>query len=202
MYVVHTIRDTVGVAPSNLKGKAKDSIEAALKQHYEGIIDKELGVIVCIDNVRDIGPGLVAPLEGSAYHEVTFDAVAFVPELNETIEGEVTEITESGAFVRLGPLEGLLHASQVMDEYISFDPKTPALVGKETDRQLKVGDVVRAKIVTASIKGTVADTKIALTMRQPFLGKLEWIDAERRGEKPEKKAPRGPPRKKPKREPR
>jgi len=188
MYVIHSVRDTVGVEPSKMKEDARGSILATLRERYEGLIDKDLGVIICIDNVRDLGPGMVAPMSGAAFYDTTFDITAYKPELNELVEGEVSEITEFGAFVRVGPLEGLLHVSQVMDEFISFDPKGPSLVGKESGRMLKAGDSVRARIVTASIRGSVSDTKIALTMRQPFLGKPEWVEAgiTAGGERPKK----------------
>lgn len=61
--------------------------------------------------------------DGAAYHEVTFNALFFKPELQEVVEGEVIEITEFGAFVRIGPMDGLAHVSQVTDDYITYDAK-------------------------------------------------------------------------------
>ena len=46
-------------------------------------------------------------------------------------------------------------------------------MAKESNRVLKEGDKVRARIVTISKKKD--GTKIGLTLRQPGLGKLEWI---------------------------
>jgi len=37
------------------------------------------------------------------------------------IEGEVVEIADFGAFIRVGPIDALLHVSQLMDDYISYD---------------------------------------------------------------------------------
>jgi len=50
--------------------------------------------------------------------------------------------------------------------------------GKESKRSLKMGDKVRARIVTISKKSTLLDTKIGLTMRQPALGNLGWLEAD------------------------
>ena len=50
------------------------------------------------------------------------------------------------------------------------------LVGKESKRELRVGDKVRARVVTISLNEiSPRESKIGLTMRQPGLGKHEWI---------------------------
>ena len=97
--------------------------------------------------------------------------------LNEmAIEGVVDQITEYGAFIRFGPLDGLLHVSQVQDDHINTDVGNQRLIGKESKRELRVGDKVRARVVTISINEiSPRESKIGLTMRQPGLGKHEWI---------------------------
>jgi DNA-directed RNA polymerase subunit E' len=77
----------------------------------------------------------------------------------------------------------LLHISQITDEYISYDEKGVKLNTKETNRTLGEGDKVRARIVAISLnEKDPGDSKIGLTMRQPGLGKLEWIEEEREKE--------------------
>ena len=44
-------------------------------------------------------------------------------------------------FVELGPIEGMVHVSQTMDDFVSFS-KDKVLSGKETKRSLKVSDKV------------------------------------------------------------
>lgn len=67
-----------------------------------------------------------------------------------------------------------------MDDYVSYDPKREAIIGKETGKVLEIGDYVRARIVAISLKAErKRGSKIALTMRQPYLGKLEWIEEEK-----------------------
>ena len=46
---------------------------------------------------------------------------------------------------------------------------------------------MRARIVAVSIGGGIRSGKLGLTMRQPFLGKIEWIEEEVFGPKEEKK---------------
>ena len=110
--------------------------------------------------------------------------LVFKPKMQEIVEGEVVEIVAFGAFVAIGPLDGLLHISQITDEYISYDEKGEKLVTKDTGKTLGEGDKLRARIVAISLNEMdPGDSKIGLTMRQPGLGKLEWIEEEREKEK-------------------
>ncbi|MCK5396998.1 MAG: DNA-directed RNA polymerase, partial [Thermoplasmata archaeon] len=69
-----------------------------------------------------------------------------------------------------------LHISQVMDDHIDVDVENQRLVGKETRRDIRVNNDVRARIVTVSVnERNPRESKIGLTMRQAGLGKLDWI---------------------------
>ena len=61
-----------------------------------------------------------------------------------------------------------------------FEVSYQRLIGKETKRELRVGDKVRARVVTISLNEvSPRESKIGLTMRQPGLGKHEWIEEDR-----------------------
>ena len=143
--------------------------------------------MVTVKEIEELGTGKVIMGDGAAYHDVLFTALFFKPELHEIVEGEVIEITEFGAFIRIGPMDGLVHVSQVTDDYINYDGKRGALIGKESKKSLEEGNKVRARIVALSLKGKSSkETKIGLTMRQPGLGRFEWIDEEKNKKKPTK----------------
>jgi DNA-directed RNA polymerase subunit E' len=75
----------------------------------------------------------------------------------------------------MGPLDGMIHISQAMNDFVSFS-KDKVLQGKDSHRSLKVGDQCRARVIAVSFKeGT---PKIGLTMRQAGLGKEDWIEAD------------------------
>jgi DNA-directed RNA polymerase subunit E' len=101
--------------------------------------------------------------------------MTFFPVIQEIVEGDVVEIADFGAFLRIGPVDALLHVSQLMDDYISYDEKQGVLQGKETKRKLASGDQVRVRITAVSLGRAGSSGKIGVTARQPFLGKLEWI---------------------------
>lgn len=128
------------------------------------------------------------PGDGAAYHSTTFEALVFKPELHEILDGEIVEIVEFGAFIRFGPLDGLIHVSQITDDFIIHDVKRGALVGKESGKVLGVGDKVRARVVAVSLNPEKSrESKINLTTRQPGLGKFEWLEEARKKKKEPKK---------------
>ncbi|EHP89666.1 DNA-directed RNA polymerase [Methanotorris formicicus] len=181
MYKILTISDIIRVPPRMFGRPLKETITKILREKYEGILDKDIGFILSIVDLKEIGEGKVIHGDGAAYHPVVFDTLIYVPELHEVVEGEIVDIVEFGAFVRLGPLDGLIHISQIMDDYVSYDPKREAIIGRETGKVLEIGDKVRARIVAISLREERRrGSKIALTMRQVGLGKLEWIEEEKK----------------------
>jgi len=62
----------------------------------------------------------------AAYHNV-FSVHYSLTELHEIVEGEVIEITNLVLF-RIGPIDGLVHVSQVTDDYINYDAKRALIV--------------------------------------------------------------------------
>ena len=188
MYLVSKIEDTVRIPPNKFSDPLQDVAVEILNESYVGKIDKKLGLMVTVKEIEELGTGKVIMGDGAAYHDVIFTALFFKPELHEIVEGEVIEITEFGAFIRIGPMDGLVHVSQVTDDYINYDGKRGALIGKESKKSLEEGNKVRARIVALSLKGKSSkETKIGLTMRQPGLGRFEWIDEEKNKKKPTKK---------------
>jgi DNA-directed RNA polymerase subunit E' len=174
MFYKTKIVDKVRVPPKKLGGNLKESLLEICREDYEGRIKDEYGVIIAITGIGKIGDGHVIPGDGAAYYESEIEMLTYKPVIQEVVRGSITEVTEFGAFVRIGPIEGLIHVSQLMDDFINYDSKLPGFIGKKTDKKIVVEDNVLARIVTVSLKGDVSSSKIGLTMRQPFLGKADW----------------------------
>ena len=182
MYMQDEVEKVIRIPPSELGDDSEGVISRLACETFEGRLaegDKTLTVL--IKNVRAEGPGRIVHGDGGVYQTVRFEQVVFKPRDNEVVEGVVVEILKFGAFVRFGPLDGLLHVSQIMDDRVDIDEANQRLVGKESGRFLAVGDVVRARVVSIDLnEKNPQDSKIGLTMRQPGLGKLEWIEEDHR----------------------
>lgn len=178
MFKLITLQDTIRIPPETFGNPLEKVGHDQVKAKYEGVVDEELGYVIAVTNV-DVSPiGKIIPGDGATYHKVTFSLLTFYPVLQEIVEGDVVEIADFGAFVRIGPVDALLHVSQLMDDYMSYDEKQGVLLGKETKRKLMSGDQVRVRITAVSLGRAGSSGKIGVTARQPFLGKLEWIKLE------------------------
>ncbi len=185
MYELTTLQESVRVPPKFLGEDAKESVKKALQETVEGFLDKELGIVLCVTGIKNVGEGKIIPGDGAVYYDTTFEALTYKPEIGEVSDGEIIELVEFGAFVRLGPIDGLVHISQITDEFMSYS-KEGVIATKDGKRNVKVGDKVRVRIVTVSLKQTTA-SKLGLTMRQKGLGKLEWLTEEDEKKKKGKK---------------
>ncbi|MBN2330247.1 MAG: DNA-directed RNA polymerase [Candidatus Aenigmarchaeota archaeon] len=173
MYKIIEVVDDVRVPPSKFEFGLEQSVKASLMDKWEGIIDKSMGVILVVTDVKKIGDGRIFAGDGAVHYDVQFDMLVYRPEQHEIVLGEVIDVTEFGAFMRLGPVDGMVHVSQIMDDFVSYDRKNAIFTGKESKHRLKDGDVMRARIISVSVSGR--EYKIGLTARQPNLGCLDWI---------------------------
>ena len=180
MYKRVTLRDTVEVPPEHLADVTPQRIKRLLQDKLEGRVDEDVGSVVSVIEVHDIGEGAVLPNEPGVYYDAEFDALTFDPQMQEVVDGEIVEVVNFGAFVGIGPVDGLLHVSQISDEYLAYDEENQMLASWESNRTLGVGDTVRARIVTKSIdERNPRDSKIGLTAKQVGLGKHDWLKEER-----------------------
>lgn len=181
MYYKVRREEVVRIPPDRLGEDIDELARELTRSTYEGKVASDKSFTLLATNVERLDEGRIVHGDGAVYQKVAFDAVVLRPLLQEVVDGEICEVMKFGAFIRFGPLDGLLHISQVMDDRVDVDVDNQRLVGKDTKRDLRRGDRVRARIVAASInERSPRESKIGLTMRQPGLGKFEWIEEDRR----------------------
>jgi len=178
MFQVITLKDTIRIPPSNFGKPLEEAALQELKMKYEGLVNDEVGYVVIVIDVSVDPMGHIIPGDGATYHSTMFSILTYYPELQEVVEGEVVEVADFGTFLRVGPIDALLHVSQLMDDFISYDEKQGILLGKETGRTVRKGDILRVRFVAVSFPSGRSTGKTGVTARQPFLGKIEWIEEE------------------------
>ncbi|MCE4628471.1 MAG: DNA-directed RNA polymerase [Desulfurococcales archaeon] len=176
MYRLVTVTEWVGLPP-----RAEEDLHTAalneLRYRLEGLYDEDIGLIIAVLDAEIVSDGYIPPLPGDPriYYQIRYTVLSFVPVMFEVIRGEVRDARPPGLFVSLGPIDGFVHKSQIMDEPVEYLPERRAFRGKQSGRIVEVGDVVRARIVQISKPRRTGGVRVALTMRQPYLGKEEWI---------------------------
>lgn len=183
MFYKIELKDHIRVPPNLFNLPLEEAVTKRIKTKYNGFISKDLGIVIDVSGMKEIGEGVIIPGDGASYYDVSFELLAFKPEMQEIVLGKIKDIAEFGAFINIGPIDGMIHISQTMDDFVSFS-KDKTLSGKESKRTLKIGDLCRARIIAVSFKD-VLNPKLGLTMRQQGLGRLDWIQ-----EEAEEKAPK------------
>ena len=179
LYIVD-VEDYVRVEPRLFGLQTSDAVAKQLQEIYSNYHDKEIGEVIGIISILEVGDGIIIPGDGAAYYNSRFKLLVWKPELQELVYGIIDEVTDFGAFMNLGVMKGMIHISQTMDDYVTFST-SGTLLGKDSKRILKKKDPCMARIVAISYKGD--QPKVGLTMRQPGLGKLEWIKEEKQKNK-------------------
>jgi DNA-directed RNA polymerase subunit E' len=173
MFYKTIVKDHIRLPPKLFGKDVKEALLAQIKSDYDGYISKDMGVVIDVSSIESISDGIIIPGDGASYYDTTFTLLSFKPELQEVIPGQIKDMADFGAFITMGPIEGMIHISQTMDDFVSFS-KDKVLLGKESKKNLKVGDKCRARVIAVSYKD-VTNPKFGLTMRQKGLGRLDWI---------------------------
>ena len=188
MFQIIEAEDVVRVEPLNFSESLNKMAEKMLKIKYESTLSPDFGYIVLIINVKADKIGKILPSDGATYHNVTFKLLTYLPKLQEVVEGEVVEITDFGAFIRIGPTDALLHLSQITDEYLNSDVRQGLITAQQSNRVINVGTKMRVRVTALSLARGSSMGKIGVTCRQPFLGATDWIEEDlKKSSKPNSK---------------
>ncbi|OWR28517.1 ribonuclease R [Saccharibacillus sp. O23] len=110
--------------------------------------------------------------------------------VGETFEGVIGSVTSFGLFVELeNTVEGLIHISNLTDDYYHFDEAKMLLVGERTSRVFRIGDVVEIRVSKVSMEEHTIDFELVDMKKSNFRGNRgggrrgEGGDSFKRGDK-------------------
>ncbi|SRR3989344_3218263 len=184
MFYEIELKSHIRVPPNLFDLNTEEAVLKQLNEQFEGYISKDIGIVIAVSGIVNVSEGIIIPGDGAAYYNTIFKLFTYKPEVQEIMLGKISDVTDFGAFIDIGSIDGMVHISQTMDDFVSYN-KSNVLTGKESKKVLKSGDDCRARIIAVSFKN-VKDPKIGLTMRQPGLGNLNWIDEDIKKEKGKK----------------
>lgn len=82
--------------------------------------------------------------------------------VGQVMEGLVTGVTGFGLFVELDGLavSGLVHISELPEDYYSFDPVASSLTGKRAGRRYRLADRVSVEVIAVSVEERKIDFRL------------------------------------------
>jgi ribonuclease R len=71
--------------------------------------------------------------------------------VGEEFEGIISSVTKFGIFVELSnTIEGLVHVSDLSDDYYHYDERNFAMIGERTGNVLRIGDEVKVQVASVN----------------------------------------------------
>ncbi|MCH2268013.1 DNA-directed RNA polymerase [Candidatus Thalassarchaeum betae] len=179
MYSLVTRDDTIRIPAEYIRQgrKLEDHIDELALDAFEGRFDENEDYTLLTFDHEAVGRGKIIHGDGAIYQNVRFKALIFTMENNEVVDGAVSEISEYGAFVRIGPVEALLHKSQILDEPVQVNLGIRRIEGSKSGKHLEEGTPVRSRIVSKSInQNDPRSSKIGLNCKMDGLGAFDWLE--------------------------
>src|SRR5690625_1314420 len=81
--------------------------------------------------------------------------------IGETFDGVISSVTGFGIFVELeNTVEGLVHMTDLTDDYYHFDERSFALIGERTGNVLRIGDAITVKVSDVNLEEHAVDFEV------------------------------------------
>ena len=78
--------------------------------------------------------------------------------IGEEFEGVISSVTNFGMFIELeNTIEGLVHISNLTDDYYNFDERSMSMIGERTARVFRLGDQVTIKVHAVNLEESAVD---------------------------------------------
>ncbi len=99
MFYKIKVKGHVRVAPKLFGMATEQAITASLQERFDGYISPDLGIVVGVTSIDEVGEGVVISGDGAAYYDTMFSVLSFKPEVGEVVLGKISDITDFGAFM-------------------------------------------------------------------------------------------------------
>ncbi len=176
MYKLMELEDIVRIPPRLFGKPLREAVLEILRERFEGRVIEGIGLIVSVLDAEASEEGYLTFGDGGSYHQARFTALVYTPVNQEVVEGEVVLVENIGITIRLGAVDGFIHKSQVFSTRdVMYDRDQGVVIAESGKRIIRRGDIVRARVSGVGYDEQRGVMRVRLTMRQPYLGKLEYI---------------------------
>lgn len=135
--------------------------------------------------------GLACSLTERRADEATRDVVDWLKcyymrdRVGETFSGSVSSVVPFGLFVALDDvfIEGLVHISDLGNDYFHFDDARHELMGERTHKRYRLSDRVQVQVIRADLETSKIDFRLLESEARPFEREGKTERGRRRNEK-------------------
>ncbi|MDN7243524.1 ribonuclease R [Planococcus sp. N028] len=88
--------------------------------------------------------------------------------IGEEFDGVISSVTNFGLFIELpNTIEGLVHVSNMTDDFYRFDDRSMMMIGERTNKQFRIGDEIKIKVIGVKPEESSIDFEIAGMIQSP-----------------------------------
>ena len=136
-----------------IKESLRGSLSSKRLEHLEGLLPEVADHTSMTERKAEEAEREVDDLKKAQY---------MAERIGEEYDGIVSSVTSFGIFVQLeNTIEGLVHFSNMEDDFYFFDEDNYLIVGERTKKTFRLGDEVRIKVIGADIGKKNIDFAIA-----------------------------------------
>ncbi|WP_027308953.1 ribonuclease R [Caloramator sp. ALD01] len=140
-------------------------IHRIIKEHLKGKIDqkREQKLKKLVEEASKQSSDMERVAQEAERETDDIKKVEYMMErIGEVYPGIISSVTSFGMFVELeNTIEGLIHISNLTDDYYIYDDKHHCLIGERTKKRYRLGDKVVIKVVKADLETRTIDFVIA-----------------------------------------
>lgn len=110
--------------------------------------------------------------------------------VGQQFDGTISGVTSFGLFVEMeNTVEGLLHVSQLTDDYYAYDETRYALIGQSNRRSFRLGDPIRVEVIHVNVEEKTIDLTLAKTEEEKQAEAAAALQRHFRGERERGRGP-------------
>jgi DNA-directed RNA polymerase III subunit RPC8 len=152
MFLLSTLEDTIRVPASQLGLPIEEVLTDILNSRLANKVVHNVGLIICMKDVLDVGESYLQSGDGAIYTKCTFRMVVFRPQIGEVLCGTLRSSSKEGLIISLGFFDSVLVPPQYLNEPSKFDETDQTWTWNYTDEgkthvlRLEIGETIRFRV--------------------------------------------------------
>lgn len=180
MFLLITFHDTIKVPASRLGVPIEDVLKDILNLRLANKVVHNVGLVICMKDVIDVGESHVHDGDGAIYTKCTFRMVVFRPQIGEVLCGTLRSSSREGLKISLGFFDSIVVPPQYLNEPSKFDETDQTWTWNYDDEgqthvlRLEIGETIRFRVhseefvdVSPSGPSNMAGANSALQIPKP-----------------------------------
>lgn len=201
MFVISKITSLVRLEPRFFSRPLPDALSDALNAKLANKVLKDVGLVIALFDILNIGESHVMAGDGASHTKVTFRVLVFRPFPEEILVGKIKSSNKEGVTLNLGFFDDIFVPAEALQHPCRFDESDQVWVweyptedGDHHDLYMDPGEEIRFRVTSESFVDTSPSApnllgkdvksmtdeesnipyQIVASINEPGLGLLSW----------------------------